>query len=167
VSGVSVEQKSIKRENDTACFELESYRDLYEKARHDFDKLNTEVNSYDLFNFLCTIHHLSDWVKALLRAKDLAKDLKFPKILEESKELEIIRDLCNRAKHFNKDRNSVVKETSSQQGYGMGRYGMGEYGVGEPSYTVTVDGQKLDVLELCREALGIWENWINSDNKDT
>ncbi len=161
---MSVEQKSIKRKNDTACFELESYRDLYEKARHDFDKLNTEVNSYDLFNFLCTINHLSEWIEAETKEK-LHETLKSKDKLNPT--LKTIRDLCNRAKHFEKSFNSIVQEISVQQGYGMGRYGVGKYGEGEPSYTVTVYGQKLDVLELCREALGIWEDWINSDNKDT
>ncbi len=60
-----------------------------------------------------------------------------------------------------------MKETSVQQGYGMGRYGVGKHGEGEPYYTVAVNGQERDVLELCKEALDIWENWINSDNKDT
>jgi hypothetical protein len=146
---------------DPAHFELESFRDLYAKAEYDLARLDKLVNSYDLFNFLCTIDHLHDWAE---------QDGNIPKAdLPDNMTgvLNVVRLLCNRAKHFRKTRVNqkgkvleAAPDTCVKKGYGMGRYGIGLYGVGEPSYTVDVDGTETPVLQLCKEAFAIWKKFM-------
>lgn len=136
-----------------AHFELVSALDLFKKAQHDFDKLNKLVNSYDLFNFLCTINHIEDWVEHDAKLKEQGV-LPLGNRIDGSP-LNTIRLLCNRAKHF-EEKNSHP-DTKVKKGYGMGRYGVGLYGVGEPSYYVEHNGNDINVLELCKEALQLWE----------
>lgn len=137
---------------NSAHFELVDYRDLYNKAQHDFAKLNNLVNSYDLFNFLCTVNHIHDWAK---------KDIQLSGVTlpdNRTGKLNIVRQLCNRAKHFKKGQGSP--DTTVKKGWGTGRYGVGKWGIGEPSYTVTADGQEVSVLEICKDALTEWESFI-------
>ena len=138
---------------DTASFELQSYKDLYAKAQYDFARLDELVNSYDLFNFLAAINHLHEWV-----VKETGK--KCPTVSGDT--LDIIRRLCNRAKHFDHAKNSPSTEV--REGYSMGRFGKGPYGVGEPSYVVTKDdGTVIHVLDLCKDALAIWDSFLKAE----
>ncbi|MDD5587418.1 MAG: hypothetical protein PHY92_10785, partial [Alphaproteobacteria bacterium] len=124
-------------------------------------RLDKLVNSYDLFNFLCTIEHLHDWTE-----KD-GSILKTDIPDNRAGTLNVVRLLCNRAKHFKKvrtDQKGKVGETAPdtcvKKGYGMGRFGVGLYGVGEPSYTVDVEGTETHVLQICKEAMAIWEKFM-------
>lgn len=139
--------------SNSANFEITNCRDLYEKAKYDFSKLNKKLNSYDLFNFLCTISHLHDWAK---HAPELI-GIEIPDNTGGS--LGIVRQLCNRAKHFEKRQSHP--DTTVKMGYGMGRYGVALYGSGEKSYIVNIEGKELPVLAICSDAMKIWENFIN------
>lgn len=138
---------------DAPLFELASYRDLFKKAEQDLAKLDKLVNSYDLFNYLCTINHLHDWVEKEVNIT--------PPMRSDGGTLDIIRKLCNRAKHFEK---RDAPESSVKKGFGIGRYGVGLCGVGEPSYTVTIEGKEIQVLELCKDAFGLWAIFLKANN---
>jgi len=137
---------------NSAHFELIGFKDLYSKAEYEFSKIDKLMNSYDLFNFLCTINHLYDWAKndPSLSGKSIPDNQKGV--------LDVVRQLCNRAKHFEK--RNTHPDTTVKKGYGMGRYGVGVYGVGEPSYTVSIDGKDVQALEICKSALDEWEKFI-------
>jgi len=137
----------------TPCFELRDWTDLLTKAKSDLSQLEKLVNSYDVFNCLWTLNHIPDWVlngDANETLKQAASKIK------NNSKIRAVYDLCNRAKHFKPDRQKTLK-TDVQDGYGTGRYGVGKYGVGEPSYSVEVDGQMLNVLELLRDVLAQWD----------
>lgn len=137
---------------DSASFELQSYKDLFTKAQHDFSRMEKIVNSYDLFNYLATINSLHDWV---------LHEAKYDCPRPAGGELDLIRRLCNRSKHFEKKPSHP--STTVQTGYGMGRYGVGLYSVNEPSYKVTRDdGTEISILDLCKSALQIWKKHLVS-----
>lgn len=45
-------------------FELKSPRDMLEKARREFSRLRSDLNTDNVFNFFVTIHHIKDYVSA-------------------------------------------------------------------------------------------------------
>src|ERR1700733_14086099 len=121
----------------TPCFELREWTDLLVKARSDLSRLETLVNAYDVFNCLCTLNHIPDWIRSdeqqNASVKAAAENLK------KNSKVDAVRQLCNRAKHFKITDKSP--RTEMEIGFGAGRYGRGGYGVGEPFYAVEVDGQ--------------------------
>jgi len=149
---------------DPVSFELQSYKDLFKKAQHDLAQLEKRVNSYDLFNFICTLNHLHDWVEAET-GKNCPRD--------KGSDLELIQRLCNRAKHFRKVRSSekgkvleTAPDTKVQRGFGISFYGRSFYGSGEPSYIITRDdGTEVTALVLCRSALAIWEDYLKREGR--
>jgi len=138
---------------DTPSFELASYKDLFIKARYDLGKLDELVNSYDLYNYLCTINHLYDWVKKETNVS--------PPERNKGGTLEIVRLLCNRAKHFDKVN---APDTEVKKGFGTGRFGVGLFGVGEPSYLVTIGDKQINLLTICKDAFDIWEKFLLENN---
>jgi hypothetical protein len=135
------------------CFELVDWTDLLVKAGSDLSRLETLVSSYDVFNCLCTLNHIPDWIskdeKQNASVKEAAANLK------QNPKVDAVRQLCNRAKHFKVADKSP--RTRMEVGFGAGRYGRGDYGVGEPSYTAEVDGQTMSVLDLLRDVAAEWE----------
>jgi hypothetical protein len=135
-------------------FELGNWTDLLQKAKVDFSKLDEQVNSYDLFNCLCTVNHIPDWIKKDSKVTEALK-LTGANLYSTNPNIRLVRELCNRAKHF--ERKSSSPETNQQFGYGTGRYGMGSYGIGEPTYEVEVGGKMVNVLKLMRNVIEEWE----------
>lgn len=135
-------------------FELRNCGDLFKKAKQDFSELDKQVNSYDLFNFLCTTNHISDWVLNDPQISQAAQ--RDAEKLKTNPKVAVVRQLCNHAKHLQ----AKSPTTRVQSGYGSGRYGVGPYGVGEPSYEVDVDGQMVHVLDLGRDVLAEWEKLL-------
>jgi hypothetical protein len=48
---------------DNPLYELKNSSDLFKKAKWNFSKMDEQVNSYDLFDCLCTMNHIPDWIK--------------------------------------------------------------------------------------------------------
>ena len=133
---------------DTACFDLVTAADLLKKAEHDIQCLDRVMNSYDLFNFLCTLNHIPDWILEPLKAEALA-------LKRDNMNLDLVRKLCNRSKHFKKKENDP--DTVVRSGFGQGRFGKGGFGHGEPSYVVVDDSNnEINMLELAHSALETW-----------
>lgn len=133
-------------------FELKKTKDLFVKASEDFKKFNLITNSHDLFNFMCTVNSMFDWAKEEFQDTPTRASGN-----DDTCTLNIVRRLCNRAKHYKKG-NSPPTEV--RKGYGCGRYGVGLYGKGEPSYLVEVDGALKPAREICEDALTIWEVFL-------
>ena len=101
---------------DTPLFELKNSKNLFEKAKRDYESFEKFRTSEDLFNFICTINHLHDWVKNEAKEKDDEINTPFdkePHKKDKNKKLtypadilHLIRYMCNRAKHFKRKENS-------------------------------------------------------------
>jgi hypothetical protein len=138
---------------DSPLFELKNSGDLLKKAKWNFSKLNELVNSYDLFDCLCSVNHIPDWIKNDPSTTGLTNDVE---AIQNKPIMDVTRKLCNRAKHFD----TSAPKTNMQRGYNAGRYGVGAFGIGEPSYEVEVDGHLMNVLDLVREVLQEWERFL-------
>lgn len=112
-------------------FELRTARQLFEKAKKDAELFWTQPTDENLFNYLCTLNHLRDWIcpGGWDSYKGKAPDEKNAEErihaeLNEDTDYNIIRALCNNAKHFN-DRDGVGSRTGivKDARFGLARYG--------------------------------------------
>ena len=138
---------------------LKAPRDMLAKLRREHARLKKEVSSDDVFNFVVTAYHITDWIKNDPSAPTAAKaDLDS---MYANTYIAVCRDLANASKHFALDKNykgQVTAKTSAISGYGVGRYGKGAYGTGEQSIVVVLtDGQRFDVLSLAQEVVNAWD----------
>jgi hypothetical protein len=92
---------------DSPCFELVSWTDLLEKAGHDLIELELHVNSYSLFNCICTLNHIPDWISADPGYEHLSARVEE---IKKERNVETVRQLCNRAKHFSRKKASPTTE---------------------------------------------------------
>jgi hypothetical protein len=142
----------MARSTDSPCFELESWTDPLAKAGDDLIDLKLNTNSHSLFNCVCTLNHIPDWISADPEAEHLAASVEE---FKKDRNIELVRQLCNRAKHFRRKKDSPA--TAVLDGYGSGRYGVGAYGQGKPTYLVELDGEMLDVTKVLSAARAKWE----------
>src|ERR1700722_4838580 len=145
-------RRILVQSSDSPCFELESWTDLLDKAGHDIIELKIQVNPFSLFNCICTLNHVSDWISADPKVQYLSGAVEE---FKKDRNIDVVRQLCNRAKHFHRRKDSPT--TVVHSGYGAGRYGVGAYGVGEPTYLVEVESVMLDVTDVLSAARAKWE----------
>ena len=148
----AVNAAAHERSVSTPCFELTSWIDLVAKAKFDFASLEKLVNSYDVFNCLCSLNCIPEWIKS---SEMLEEILQEADRIKRKPNADTVRQLCNRAKHFK--RLDKSPETSVKTGYGSGRYGIGAYNTGEPTLEVEIEGKMVNVLDLLRDVLAEWE----------
>ena len=76
-------------------FELQSPRDMLNKAKRENARLQADLNTDNVFNFFVTAHHIKDY------ARDAGiPETQFPKGVD----FQLCRKLCNMGKHLADDR---------------------------------------------------------------
>ncbi len=134
---------------------LENPKNLYEKLKRDLDRLNQEVSSDAMFDFVVTGHHLREWIK---------KDKRMPgkirrrlKVVEREREISICSDIANASKHFKLRPKTNVRKVESRRGFGHGRFGKGPFGHGEEVITIELDtGESFNALDFCKKVVELY-----------
>ena len=106
-------------------FGLQDASDMLAKLHHEHERLEREVSSYNLFNFVVTAYHLIEWVKRDPAVPATKRDLDS---IRKDTYIAVCRDLANANKHFKLNqgyKGQVTSEATSRSGYGVGRYGAG------------------------------------------
>jgi len=111
-------------------FELRTPRQLFEKAKKDAELFWTQPTDENLFNYLCTLNHLRDWIcpwgpnsyEKKPEGKRTAEENLYAE-LHADPDFSIVRALCNNAKHFND--HDIGYRTSIVEGFrcDLGRCG--------------------------------------------
>lgn len=142
-------------------YSFDKTRDLFEKMSRDAILLEETVSGDRAFNFIITSFHIKDWIKNDPSVPQSAKhDLTS---IQDNKYFKICRDLANASKHMviTKYQPSST-DTSSSQGYGVGRYGKGAYGIGEENIKIThSDGSVISILELKDKMMSLWTDFFS------
>ena len=149
-------------------FGLQDANDMLAKLHHEHERLEREVTSYNLFNFVVTAYHLIDWVERDPVVPPTAKrDLAS---IRHDAYIAVCRDLANANKHFKLTRDykgQVTSEATLKSGYGVGRYGAGTYGRGEESITIVLtDETQHDALALARSVIDVWDAFFATCKAD-
>lgn len=91
----------------TGFFGLNGPDALFKKAQNDMVEFHESPNEWNLFNLLCTLNHLRDWIcpggwKSYRDITEVAwtPAQRFHRQLHDDDDFIIVRDLCNNAKHF-------------------------------------------------------------------
>jgi len=138
---------------------FKSARDMLEKLRREHQRLQAEVTSDTLFNFVATGYHLLEWVKKDPQVPATAKTNL--SAVRNAPCIKTCRDLTNASKHFSLKSNyqgQVTSSAKSERGFGVGRFGAGGYGVGEESISIVLkNGTTLNALQLAGDTVNEWE----------
>jgi hypothetical protein len=149
-------------------FGLQDANDMLAKLHHEHERLEREVTSYDLFNFVVTAYHLIEWVERDPVVPPTAKhDLAS---IRQDTYIAVCRDLANANKHFKLKRDykgQVTSEATSKSGFGVGRYGAGAFGRGEESITIVLtDETEYVALALARSVIDVWDAFFARHKAD-
>lgn len=147
-------------------FGLKDASDMLAKLHHEHERIEREVTSYDLFNFVVTAYSLIDWVKNDPAVPPAAKrDLSS---IRQDKYMRVCRDLANANKHFKLDyKDPVTSEATSKSGFGVGRFGAGAFGRGEESVTIVLtDETEYDALAFARSVIDVWDAFVARHKAD-
>lgn len=80
-------------------YNFQTPRDLYEKLCRDSEKLDLVIDGDHLFNFICTAHHLKDWIKhSPLKTSTVIKRLF--KVLNADANLKYCSEIVSANSHF-------------------------------------------------------------------
>lgn len=136
-------------------FELRSPRDMLEKARREHQRLSTQFNIDNLFNFFVTAYHIQDYIRT-----SEAVAVTVLKELMEDPDMKGCRDICNQGKHLKLDPKRGRADPKSHVWSGC-------VGVGAPvntlpvngghKWVVLIDDRKIDVKHLSDMVLRKWE----------
>jgi hypothetical protein len=152
-------------------FLWDDYFGLFAKAEGEMASLQAAMDPDVMFNFLCSVTHVSDWImhdpgmqglppQAAEDAEKLAKD---PAV-------HAIRELCNGAKHLNLDRPKrspppvvrTARHWFERPFANLRRSPWLPRDETETKYLVDVNGQPRDVLDLGHEVLTVWRRFLES-----
>lgn len=138
---------------------LTSAVDLFHKLQRDVGRLNNEITSDDLFNFVITGYSLIDWVKHDTSLPAFARTSDEIDRLHKEPWLKVCGDLATASKHYTLTRRKpVVISAESQRGFGVGRFGQGAYGVGEEAIEIRINNNsEWTALEF---ACGVLQAWL-------
>ena len=137
---------------------LNSAVDLFHKLQRDVAQLNRAVTHDQFFNLVITRYSLIDWVKNDPSLPAAAGTPASITGLHKEPWLKVCGDLANASKHFVlTTRKPVVREVTSNSGFGIGRYGKGAFGEGERDIEVHIDGAPIwSALEFSVGVLQVW-----------
>jgi hypothetical protein len=145
-------------------FNLQTSRDLLDKAEHDFKRLKADpVSAYAAFDFFVAVRHLPDWLHP--RDEDKSKAL-FDKHIE----LRIARHIADLTKHFEvtfKHHKQVagtsavvsVLQSSPPQAVSKIKQLIIKLDPKDPDIA-TID-KEITVLQLAERILGVARNIVN------
>jgi hypothetical protein len=149
-------------------------RDLFEKLKRDAKKLEEEVNSDNVFNFIVTAYHIKDWIKNdPSNSQDIRNQAK--ELPKNEKIIDICQDIANASKHFdlNRDgqRHQKTSNVSSEQGgFGDARFGKGNFGKGEEEIIIklltTSDNsqpEEFNILDFKTKVVEFWQNFLDNN----
>jgi hypothetical protein len=129
-------------------FELKSPRDILEKVRKEFAKLQADLNTDNVFNFVITVNHIRDY----------AEDYGIPKNqLPYGADIQLCRDLCNIAKHL--ESNYTYKDNKfSQESVKLWAEGLWAKGLWDGKRSIfEFEGQQLNILEIAERVINRWD----------
>lgn len=140
--------------NDLGILEMKNSKDLYEKLKYDYYILLKKQNSYNYFNFILVAYHLSEWINCdNFQDKD---KMEYSKLLEDNN-INLFRDLSNRAKHFKlkKYRTTITKDEVIP-GMDYSKFDYSKVNYGDTIFLVEQDGKEISLLDECKKIFNVY-----------
>ena len=143
-------------------YTLRTPRDLLDKAKREYSKLQATPSTDTVFNFFVTAYHVIDYVKVLATVSPTFIDSMYA-----DDDFKLCQFLCNKGKHLElrKPAPYGAKHEPAVEGGTLGTFLLGADRLGGPErYIVVVDdSEEIDVVELGKRLLDKWEKFF-ADN---
>ena len=143
-------------------FEISSPRDLYDKAKGDFQIMTDETSTDTVFNYFVTTYHVMDYVKSLGTIPN--DDIKQ---IYKDDDFKMCQYLCNKGKHFKL--RSVepyeAKHLPEVPGGVLGSFVLDSDQLGAKEKFVILDnGKEVNVMELGERLIKLWDKFFRDHN---
>jgi hypothetical protein len=142
-------------------FEIKTALDLFYKAQRDFEKLQIDLNTDNIFNFFVTCYHIIDYYKI---ENNISNNAEVVNKFKYKKEWEFCDILCNKGKHLSLTRNEAFKnnpnfKTNYYSGKLNGESLLDGYKTlnGNPDYLIINDDENIDPIDLGSKLLFNWK----------
>lgn len=140
-----------------ALFELRTPRDMLEKARREHDRLLERFDIDNLFNFVVTAYHISDYI----RKTDVVPQVVLDTFLQDQ-DIKDCRDLCDKGKHL-----SLSRRPDPQTHVWSGCIGGAPIGVlpisGGDRWMLSTGDRVVDVGWLAERVLSKWDAFFSAN----
>jgi hypothetical protein len=147
-------------------FLWEDYRGLFVKAEREQASLRISMDHDVLFNYLCTVTHICDWIRNDPRVKGIPAIEADADRIRRDPEAHAIRELCNGAKHLDLTGRALPPVLVSYKSWAerlitsVRRSRRMPLNEGETKVLVTVDGVARDVLDVAQSVLTKWRGLL-------
>lgn len=149
----------------TGIYSLNTAEKLFEKLVRDFSSFCNSPSEEGIFNLIFPLYHLREWIYPpgyeVYKNQDpsqLTIEQKLHSHLHSMDEYEIIRALCNNAKHFNDP--SISERTERLEGK---RCGLGRCGDAFDITHFLVDG--IEIRDIFWPVYLVYFNYFKRSNK--
>src|ERR1051325_4903683 len=143
----------------TEFYTLRTPRDLLEKARREYSKLQTAPSTDTVFNFFVTVYHVIDYVKVLSSVSAASIDAMYADV-----DFKLCQFICNKGKHLELRRPPPyhVKHEPAVEGGTLGTFILGVDRLGGPERFIVVveNKEEIDAIELGKKLLAKWEKFF-------
>jgi hypothetical protein len=137
-------------------FAMQSPRDMLDKAREEFTRLQAGINTNNVFNFVITANHIWDYAKA-----DGIQENQLP----SGGDFQLCRDLCNMAKHLEsgrKYRDNKFSEESVQ----LWAEGLWAEGLWDGKQAVfEFEGKQVEIIEFTKRVIDGWDAFLTQHGR--
>jgi hypothetical protein len=144
-------------------FEVSHPRHMLEKAKRDFDRMISDLNTDTIFNFFVTTYHVRDYVEVQSEALRAAIKERF----EKAPDFRMCDYICHKGKHLE------LKAKRWKDYPFKTQHNLGALFDGAPfdevcfdaneGYCLVVDGEEIDVIALGRRVLEKWERFFKDN----
>jgi hypothetical protein len=134
-------------------FLISTPRDMLEKAKREFTRLQAEMNADNVFNFFVTTYHVMDYVKNLGTVDQHAIDAMYA-----DTDFDLCRIICTLGKHLEVRIRPKKLESRLMGGAELGSMELGEAELGSVAeWRFWCDGSEIDPVSLGCRLLEKWE----------
>lgn len=131
-------------------FELRSPRDMLNKAKREYAKLQADRSTDNFFNLVITLNHVRDYAE-----KSGLKSHQLP----SGDDLQLIRELCNMGKHLGGSDKEYIENKHSVESVKLWADGVWADGVWDGKETVfEFQGKRIDILNLAEKIINSWDD---------
>ncbi|NOT20633.1 MAG: hypothetical protein HOP24_10265 [Sideroxydans sp.] len=134
-----------------SLFELRTPRDMLEKARREHQRLAERFDIDNLFNFVVTAYHISDYIRKTGAVAQVALDT-----FLQDQDIKDCRDLCDKGKHLTLTKRSDPITHVWSGCFGGAPFGVLPFGGGDKWVLFTGD-REVDIKWLAERVLTKWE----------
>lgn len=136
-------------------FELKSPRDMLEKARREFTRLQADPNTDNVFNFFVTVHHIKDYSKKI---SGVPEDQ-----LPTGGDFQTSRIMCNLAKHLADSDRKYKDNKHSLESVKLWDEGLWDEGLWDGKLArFYLEDEELKILEIAERVIKEWDAFLTS-----